>query len=100
MEMFLNQQIPADDPRMNAVYAHFSRNLSYIISAGRQSGAGVVVSTVAVNLKDCAPFGSEHRQGLTEADKSKWEQLYQTGVAAQSAGKTVAADSWYHEAAQ
>ena len=87
MEMFLNQQIRADDPRMNAVYDHFARNLSDIIKAGRHGGAGIVVSTVAVNLRDCAPFASAHRRGLSEADKSKWEQLYQNGIAAQTAGK-------------
>ncbi len=100
MEMFLNQQIRADDPRMNAVYDHFSRNLSDIIKAGRRGGAGIVVSTVAVNLKDSAPFGSEHRQGLTEAEKSKWESLYQNGIAAQSAGKMEEAAGWFREAAQ
>src|ERR1035438_5551296 len=67
---------------------------------GRKSGAGIVASTVAVNLKDCAPFGSAHRQGLIAAEKSKWEQLYQNGVATQSAGKTEAAVGWFHEAAQ
>jgi tetratricopeptide (TPR) repeat protein len=99
MEMFLNQQVPANDPRMNAVYDHFSRNLSDIIRTGRKNGAGIVVSTVAVNLKDCAPFGSKHRQGMTDADKSKWEQLYQNGVVAQSAGKIKVATSCFHEAA-
>jgi len=100
MEMFLNQQIRADDPRMSAVYDHFSRNLSDIIRTGRRSGAGIVVSTVAVNLRDSAPFASEHRQGLTEADKSKWETLYQNGVAAQSAGKMDEATGWFRQAAQ
>ena len=60
MEMFLDQQVRASDPRMDAVYDHFSRNLSDIIATGRRSGAGIVVSTIAVNLRDCAPFGSEH----------------------------------------
>ena len=100
MEMFLNQQVRMNDPRMGKVYDHFSRNLADIIKTGRKSGAGIVVSTVAVNLKDCAPFGSEHRPGLTAAEKSKWEQLYQNGVAAQSAGKTEAAVGWFNEAAQ
>jgi len=100
MEMFLDQQVRADDPRMSAVYDHFSRNLFDIIRAGRKSGASLVISTVAVNLKDCAPFGSEHRRGLSAPDESKWEQLYQNGVAAQSEGKTEGAAGWFHEAAQ
>ncbi|MFO1514656.1 MAG: hypothetical protein U1F83_17395 [Verrucomicrobiota bacterium] len=56
MMMFLDQAVRADDPRMNRVYEHFGRNLSDIMAAGRRAGAGVVVSTVAVNLKDCAPL--------------------------------------------
>ena len=100
MEMFLNQQVPAADPRMNTVYDHFARNLSDIIRAGRQSGAGIVVSTVAVNLKDCAPFGSEHRPGLTESDKEKWESLYKQGIAAQTAGSFQEAMNVFRAAAQ
>ena len=100
MEMFLNQQVRANDPRMNAVYDHFTRNLSDIISAGRRSGAGVVVSTLAVDLRDCAPFGSEHRPGLTETNKKKWESLYQSGVAAQTAGNIQEAANAFREAEQ
>ena len=100
MEMFLHQQVRADDPRMGAVYDHFTRNLSDIIRVGRNSGAGIVVSTVAVNLRDCAPFGSEHRRELSEADKSRWDSIYQSGVAAQSAGKIEEAAGWFRDAAQ
>jgi len=59
MQMFLDQQVREDDPRLTTVYRSFERNLSDIIRVGHESGAGVVVSTVAVNLKDCAPFASQ-----------------------------------------
>ncbi len=59
MVMFLNQQVGERDPRLARVYGSFEKNLIDIINTGRASGAGVVVSTVAVNLKDCAPFASE-----------------------------------------
>ena len=100
MEMFLNQQVRADDPRMNAVYHHFERNLADIIRAGRRSGANMVVSTVAVNLKDCAPFASAHRPGLFGPDQAKWEQLYQLGIKAQAAGKAQEAAEQFQAAAQ
>jgi tetratricopeptide (TPR) repeat protein len=100
MEMFLNQQVRADDPRMSVVYDHFTRNLSDIIRTGKRGGAGIVVSTVAVNLKDSAPFGSEHRRELSVTDKSRWEALYQNGVAAQSSGKIEEAAGWFRDAAQ
>lgn len=100
MEMFLDQQIRADDPRMNSVYHHFERNLADILQAGLRSGAGIVVSTVAVNLKDCAPFASAHRAGLSEADRVRWDELYQLGIQAQAAGNYPDAGQNFREAAQ
>jgi tetratricopeptide (TPR) repeat protein len=100
MEMFLDQQVRADDRRMNAVYDHFEKNLVDIIHAGQRSGAGIVVSTVAVNLKDCAPFASAHRQGLSESDKTQWEQFYQRAAEAQAAGKNREAAEYLNRAAQ
>jgi len=55
MEMFLNQQVRYNDPRMAKVYAHFERNLRDIINA---AGTRVILSTVAVNLEGCPPFAS------------------------------------------
>ncbi len=100
MLMFLGHQISADDPRMNAVYHHFKQNLADIIRAGRRAGAGIVLSTVAVNLKDCAPFASDHRPGLSESDKTRWEQLYKQGVELQNSGNAQAAADQFAAAAR
>lgn len=100
MTMFLNQQVRADDRRMDGVYRHFERNLEDIVRLGQRSGAGVVVSTVAVNLKDCAPFASSHRPGLSAADQSTWERHYQLGTAAQAARKNSEAAEHFAAAAR
>lgn len=100
MEMFLNQQIRANDPRMKVVYDHFARNLRDIINAGIDGGARIVVSTVPVNLRDCAPFASEHRLGLTDSQKSQWQSLCQNGVTAEAAGDFDQAEEWFAEAAR
>jgi tetratricopeptide (TPR) repeat protein len=100
MGMFLNQQVQADDPRMETVYHHFQQNLSDIIRVGLHSGAGIVVSTVAVNLMDCAPFASSHRQNLSEPEQEKLLQLYQRGASAEESGKMREAAEDFHEAAQ
>ena len=100
MKMFLDQQVRADDPRMNAVYDHFERNLADILRAGHRRGVGMVVSTVAVNLKDCAPFASAHRPGLSGADKAKWAAFYQVGIKAQAAGNAGDAADQFQAAAQ
>jgi tetratricopeptide (TPR) repeat protein len=100
MMMFLEQQVRSDDPRMNNVYRHFERNLEDIIEIGRRSGAGIVVSTVAVNLKDCAPFASAHRPEFSESDSNRWTELYQRGVQLQDAGSNVEASEQFHQAEQ
>ncbi len=100
MEMFLNQQVRAADPRMANVYRNFARNLADILRAGHDSGAGIVLSTVAVNLRDCAPFGSLHRTDLTGAQRAEWEALFKSGVAAQQANKWGEAEAQFRQAAR
>jgi tetratricopeptide (TPR) repeat protein len=58
MQMFLGHQLPPEDPRKETVYRNFRENLHDIVHAGLDSGAHVILNTVAVNLKDCPPFGS------------------------------------------
>ena len=64
MEMFLGHAVPADDARLPAVYGNLRRNLEEICRIGERAGAAVILSTVAVNLKDSPPFhgsGAEAR---------------------------------------
>lgn len=98
MEMFVQNQVRRDDPRMAVVYDNFERNLADIVSAGLHSGAKVVVSTVAVNLKDCAPFGSLHRTGLAAKDLAEWDRLYQKGVEAEQTGRNAEAVESFRQA--
>ncbi|HEX4644872.1 MAG TPA: tetratricopeptide repeat protein [Verrucomicrobiae bacterium] len=98
MEMFIQNQVRQDDPRMAVVYDNFERNLADIVSGGLRNGAKVVVSTVAVNLKDCAPFGSLHRTGLAAIDLVEWERLYQKGAEAEQAGRNADAVESFRQA--
>jgi tetratricopeptide (TPR) repeat protein len=79
MEMFLDKQVPASSPLMPATYRNFERNLRDTIAVARSSGARVIVATVATNLKDCAPFASSHREGLTPDALRSWNALVQQG---------------------
>jgi tetratricopeptide (TPR) repeat protein len=99
MTMFLDQQVRADDSRLNTVYHHFRRNLADIIETAERARVGIVLSTVAVNLKDCAPFASAHRQGLSDADQAAWNDIYQRGIEAESAGRPEEAASLFRQAA-
>lgn len=100
MTMFLEQRVRADDPRMGVVYRHFGRNLLDIIRAARRHGTKVVVSTVAVNLRDCPPFASAHRPDLAEQHRAEWARLYRAGVEAQAKGDNVGAAEYFGQAAQ
>jgi len=79
MEMFLDRQVPASSPLMKYAYSNFEANLRDTIEVARASGARVIVSTVATNLKDCAPFASMHRDGLSEDQLRTWTALVQQG---------------------
>jgi tetratricopeptide (TPR) repeat protein len=80
MEMFLDKQVRASSPLMQHAYANFDSNLRDTIAVARNSGARVVVSTVATNLKDCAPFASLHREDLKPDDLRLWTSLVQQGA--------------------
>ena len=100
MEMFLGQQLRPTDPRMPRVYDYFQRNLDDIIGLGLEARARVLLSTVAVNLKDCPPFGSLHRQDLTPRQLGEWNQFYTNGIMAETAGKFDQAIAFYRQAAR
>ncbi|MEI7837024.1 MAG: tetratricopeptide repeat protein, partial [Planctomycetota bacterium] len=87
MEMFVKNPVAADDPRLATTYEDFRKNLTDICGVARNAGAAVVLSTVAVNLKDCPPLGSQHRPDLTPEDLKQWDALYKEGSALESDGK-------------
>ncbi len=83
MAMFLENQVPWGDPRLETVYDNFRANLLDISRAGIDAGARVVLSTVAVNLADSAPFAAQ-RLELDGERLREWEGAYQAGVAHQA----------------
>jgi tetratricopeptide (TPR) repeat protein len=86
MEMFLERQMRAESPQMRPVYENFAANLRDIDAVARRSGSQVLISTVATNLKDCAPFASLHREGIRQDELNSWEGLVQRGAALENAG--------------
>ncbi len=107
--MFLGRELAPDDPRREAVQRHFQKNLEAILRYGADAGARVIVSSVAVNLRECGPFASRHGAGLSAREQEEWEALYRTGAALQEAGEmraalpvlqTAAAESPGHAEAQ
>lgn len=85
MEMFLDKQVRQDSPLMKYAYNNFETNLRDTIKVARASGARVIVSTVATNLKDCGPFASQHREELSADDLRSWSALVQRGADSENA---------------
>jgi tetratricopeptide (TPR) repeat protein len=100
MEMFTNNRLGYDDPARLRAYANFNGNLEDILRAAHQVDVPVILSTVGVNLKDCAPFASVHAAGSDSKRESDWNQLFQEGVDQESAGSYREALAQYQKAAQ
>jgi tetratricopeptide (TPR) repeat protein len=100
MEMFLGNKVAADDPRLPAVYDNYRQNLRDICEVARRAGAGVILSTMAVNLEDCPPLASQHRSDLSAEELARWESPYQAGVDLEGKKKQLEAIAKYESAAQ
>jgi hypothetical protein len=100
MRAFVKYKVAGSDPRLSAVYENFGQNLKDIIAAGQNSSAKIVVSTVAANLKDCAPFASLHRADLSESQQSDWQHFFDAGAKAHAGGDFRQASTDYDQAEQ
>ena len=100
MQMFMNSRIRHDDPARVRAYANFKGNLEDFVRTAQRAGVPVILSTVAVNLKDCAPFASLHAAGLNANQESAWNKVYREGVELETAGSYAEASARYQEAAR
>jgi len=100
MEMFLDKQVRADSPRMEPAYQNFESNLREIAKIADHAGATVLLSTVATNLRDSAPFGSLHRRGLADDALHSWTAIVQQGDSLEKMGAFAEALERYAAAAK
>jgi tetratricopeptide (TPR) repeat protein len=80
MAMFMQNQIAPHDPRREMVYRNFEGNLRDILQAGDQSGAQIILSTMAVNLRDCPPFASLLDSNRPAGDLAQFRDLYNAAL--------------------
>jgi tetratricopeptide (TPR) repeat protein len=100
MEMFLRNPVAPDDTHKQTIYRNFEQNLNEILEHGLASGAKIILSTVAVNLKDCAPFGTVSNAALLPANRAAYENHCQEAAAAQEQGHLTEARAAFQEAAE
>jgi len=80
MSTFTEKTVRGDDTRLAAVYRNYEANLRDIIGVASSRGIKTVLATVVANLKDCPPFASLHRSGMTEPQLASWSSAYARGV--------------------
>jgi tetratricopeptide (TPR) repeat protein len=99
MKMFTNNRLGYNDPARLRAYTNFRGNLEDILRLAHKADAPVILSTVAVNLKDCAPFASIHSAGLTKSQESAWNRIYEQGIDLENASSYREALALYQKAA-
>jgi tetratricopeptide (TPR) repeat protein len=100
MEMFVRNPVAPNDTHKETIYRNFEGNLNEILKAGKASGAKIILSTVAVNLKDCQPFGTISGADLPSSNRAAYEQLCNEGTAAEEQGDFTKAQSDFQQATE
>ena len=98
MGMFMDSRLGYDDAARLRAYLNFKGNLEDILRAAHKANVPVVLSTMAVNLKDCAPFASIHSPGLGASQLSAWDEIFEEGVTNEAAGSYERALALYRKA--
>ena len=100
MEMFLEQQVRRGDPALERTYRNYEGNLADTCRLARRAGVPVVLSTVAVNLRNCGPFASLHAASLSAADRARWDALFAEAVRLEGEGRWAEAADALQKAAE
>ena len=69
-----------DDRQRDRIIEHFRANLGRMAGIARSAGANVLFVTPASELRDCAPFKSEHQATLDESQTRRFDDLYKQAL--------------------
>ncbi len=64
------------------VVRHYEHNLRRMVAMAQQAGVPVILVKPSSNLRDCPPFKSQHRDGMTTAELQEWETLVSQALTA------------------
>ena len=64
-----------DDKWRQDVIEHFRYNLRRMVQLSQDAGVPVLLVNPVCNLRDSAPFKTQHRDGLTPDELQQWESL-------------------------
>lgn len=80
------------------VVAQYGRSLEAIIDACRRAGVPLVLVRLGSNLRDCPPFKSQHRDGLSTEESTSWQTAMGLGEQETAARRFEAALAAYRRA--
>ena len=80
------------------VLRQFEDSLRAMLDDCRAANVPVIIVTLGSNLRDCPPFKSEHRAGLSPAQEDQWQRLFDDATAADLRDDLPAALARYREA--
>ncbi len=80
------------------VVRQFEESFRAMIVECRAANVPVVIVTLGSNLRDCPPFKSEHRAGLTPEQEDRWQRHFDDATVADRRNDLPAALALYREA--
>ncbi|MDR0994307.1 MAG: tetratricopeptide repeat protein [Verrucomicrobiota bacterium] len=69
--IMMKGRLSAGDPRLKTAYRSFRKNITAILEQAVEASPVVIVCTVPVNLKDCAPFITTYLSDETAAQEAR-----------------------------
>lgn len=87
MALFSENRLPPGSPLTEEVYNAYKQNLERIVDSAEKHGVETILCTVAVNLRDCPPFGSAHGRILAEGESTAWQAAFDSGRTSAAAGR-------------
>ena len=58
------------------VCGQFERSVNSIVDTCQSARVPLALVQLGANLRDCPPFKSEHREGLTVEDEQRWQEIF------------------------
>lgn len=80
------------------VIRQFEESFRAMLADCRAANVPVIIVTLGSNLRDCPPFKSEHRAGLSPAQEDQWQRHFDDATAADHRDDLPAALARYREA--
>ena len=66
------------------IIAHYDRSLRKMVAMCNEAKVPVVLVRLGANIRDCPPFKSEHKTGLSAEAQRQWQQHFDDATAAES----------------